>query len=285
MLFTLIPGLLAALTLAAPNDTTITVQHGQRLAISLHSGSITVRTWARSAVRVQRTDDDGPIQISNDGRVINVSADGRHGPEDAELEITVPAWLELNLNGVNTDMVVTGSQGPLRVETVQGDVTVDGGRGQVSVSSVEGSVTLSNAQGHIEATSVNDDLTVSRITGSLHAESVNGDVSLDQISSSDVDATSVNGDIDFSGALAARGLYRFSTHNGDITLDLPASTSATFYLSTFQGGFDSDFPVSLTGTRPGKRYTVTLGNGAARVEAESFMGDINLRRNSGATNR
>lgn len=285
MLFTLIPGLLAALTLAAPNDTTVTVQRGQRLSVSLHSGSITVHTWTRGAVRVQRTDGDGRIQLSNDGPVINVGAGGRYGPEDAELEITVPAWLEVNLNGVDTDMMVKGSEGPLRVETVQGDVTVDGGRGQVSVSSVEGSVTLSNAQGHIEANSVNDDLTVTRVTGSLHAESVNGDVTLDQISSTDVDVTSVNGDIDFSGALAARGLYQFSTHNGDITLELPGSTAATFYLSTFQGDFDSDFPVSLTGTQRGKRYTVTLGSGAARVEAESFMGDINLRRSSGAPTR
>ena len=281
MLFAFVPSLLAALTLAQPADTTVNVQRGQRLELDVHGGSITVRTWSRNAIRFTLKDADQRLQLSSSGSVISADASEDNGaPADADVEVTAPAWLDLTLTGINTDIRVEGSEAPMRVETVEGDIAVRGGRGQVSVQSVDGSVTLTDAQGHLQVSSVNDAVTVQRASGSLHAESTNGDVLLDGITSNNVEAVTVNGDLRFNGPLADGGVYRFSTHNGDITLGLSGSTGATFYVSTFSGDFDSEFPVTLTGSR-GKRHTFTLGSGAARVELESFQGDINLRRASG----
>jgi hypothetical protein len=47
---------------------------------------------------------------------------------------------------------------------------------------------------------------------------------------------------------------------------------------TYNGGFRSTFPVKTDDQNPKKRFTVTLGNGSAHLELESFGGTIALRR-------
>ena len=67
---------------------------------------------------------------------------------------------------------------------------------------------------------------VSNAQGEVHAESVNGDVMLTGITSSMVDASSVNGGICYRGSIAKNGHYHFSTHNGDVHLGLPDDPGA-----------------------------------------------------------
>src|SRR5437660_3908385 len=47
---------------------------------------------------------------------------------------------------------------------------------------------------------------------------------------------------------------------------------------TYNGSFKSTFQVKTDDQNPRKRFTLTLGNGSARVELESFGGTIALRR-------
>jgi hypothetical protein len=57
--------------------------------------------------------------------------------------------------------------------------------------------------------------------------------------------------------------------------------SATVSVATFSGGFESDFPVTLREVLGGGRnFQFTLGDGAARIELESFAGQIRLRQGS-----
>jgi hypothetical protein len=53
--------------------------------------------------------------------------------------------------------------------------------------------------------------------------------------------------------------------------------NATLTVRTYNGGFRSTFPIGDPDKR-NKRFTVTLGNGSAHVELESFGGTISLRR-------
>jgi hypothetical protein len=64
-----------------------------------------------------------------------------------------------------------------------------------------------------------------------------------------------------------------------IAMPVSERTNATLTLRTYSGGIRSTFP--LGGDAPdrrGKRMTLTLGNGSAHVELESFAGAIALRR-------
>jgi DUF4097 and DUF4098 domain-containing protein YvlB len=272
--------LLNTVAFAAQYDTTVTAERGQRLEVNAFGGEVTVKTWNRNAVRVQADPTSRThVVVSTFGSTVSVKTEGRRGPASAvDLDITVPAWIGLDISGTYTDVNVTGAGGPVTVETVQGEVSVTGGSGLVSLSSVQGSVTLKGAKGRIEVRSVNEDVHVSETSGEIRAESVNGEVSLDKVDATTLDATTINGDVAYDGPIHNNGHYSLSSHNGDITLSVPPGANASVAVSSFSGDFESEFPVTLQNGRKGKRFNFTLGTGGAEIELESFQGTVRLVR-------
>ena len=120
------------------------------------------------------------------------------------------------------------------------------------------------------------------VSGDVIAETTNGDVVVSNSKASSLEVSTVNGDVRFEGPAADKGLYRVTTHNGDIRVSLGAQANATVFVRTFGGDFSSDFPVTLPegmSNRDGnKRFNFTLGGGSARVELQSFQGDIYVSR-------
>ena len=272
--------LLSLATLQQGADTTLTARRGQRLEASVYAGSITVKTWSRDAVRIQAdTRRKDHLDVSADGSTISVETSGKWGPAgNADVEITMPAWMAVEVSGVETDLHIEGCKCAVHAETVRGEVTVKGGEGNVSVQSVEGSVTVTDVNGRVEAQSVNESVTVERVTGDLAVQTVNGDVTLAAIKSGSVDASTVNGDITYDGTIQNGGRYELSTHQGDMTVTMPENANATVSVNTFNGTFESDYPVTLTGKNQRRKFSFTIGNGSARVDLESFGGDIRLAR-------
>jgi DUF4097 and DUF4098 domain-containing protein YvlB len=281
--------LAAGLTLAAAQhiDTTVTAQRGQRLQVNAYGGEVSVRAWARNAVRVEATTSGGHrVEISTSPTSVSLKTQGRHGPPtDVELRISIPAWMPVNLAGVHTNMRVESIQAPIAVETVEGEVDVTGGDGLISLRSVQGSVALRGAKGRISVNSVNEDVAVVNSTGEIMAETVNGEITLDRVNAATVDASTINGDITYAGPIVNGGRYSLSTHNGDIILTVPDGSNANVAVSTFNGEFESEFPVPLSGTRKGKGFNFTLGSGSAQVTLESFQGTIELVRPGGRKDR
>jgi len=273
---------LAALAALQQTDTTFAVRPGSRLEINNFGGEIAVRAWDRSEVRLHAEHSSRDrIEVSADGQVVTVKASNRRGPpQSVDYDITVPKGMALTLSGLYTDIKVTGVDAEISAETVQGEITVSGGSGYVSLKSVQGAVTLEGCRGRIEVSSVNEGVTVRGCNGDINAETVNGDIKLTGIESSAVDASTVNGDITYEGALRDAGRYRLSTHDGDVNVTIPARSNASVTVATLNGDFESCFPVQLTGVTPRHRFTITIGSGSAKVELESFNGDIKLRQPS-----
>lgn len=272
--------MLLLLALLQQIDSTVPAERGQRLEVSSYAGDIAVKAWDRNAVRVE-ADPAGQtrVEIDRSPGVITVRTVGRRSaPQMVDLVITVPAWIPLDLSGVNTDVTVVGARGPVTVETVQGEVNVEGGEGLVSLQSVQGGVDLKGAKGRLEVHSVNEDVSVSNSTGEVTAETVNGSITLTRVDAASVTSSSVNGDLTYDGTIRKAGRYAFSTHNGDITITVPEGSSAGVSVSTFNGEFASEFPVTLTETRKGKRFNFTIGTGSAQMTLESFQGSIELVR-------
>ena len=272
--------MLLLLALLQQIDSTVPVERGQRLEVGSYAGEITVTTWNRSAVRVE-ADPTGrsTVQIDRNATTLSVRTQGRRGPPaSVDLRVTAPAWMALDLSGVNTEIRVVGARGAISAETVQGDVQVEGGEGLVSLRSVQGSVSLAGAKGRLEVHSVNADVEVSASSGEITAETVNGDVTLSRVDGTSVTATSLNGDVEYDGPIRNGGRYALSTHNGGITVTVAEGTNAAVSVSTFNGEFASEFPVTLTESRKGKRFGFTLGSGSAQVTLESFQGSIELVR-------
>lgn len=268
-----------ALAAQQETDTTLSVRQGARLEVNNFGGEIAVKTWSRSAVRITASHASRDrIEITTSDQAVRVKSAGRRGPSQVvEYAITVPPWMALSLTGVYTDVNVEGSQGEVAVETVQGEVRVSGGSGNVSLKSVEGEVTLEKVRGRIDLYSVNEGITATDVTGDITAETVNGDITLLRIESSNAEANTVNGDITYDGTIKDGGRYRFATHDGDLVVSVPEKANVLVSVGTFSGEFSSCFPIQLTGKQK-HRFNFTIGSGSARVELESFNGDIKICR-------
>jgi DUF4097 and DUF4098 domain-containing protein YvlB len=195
-----------------------------------------------------------------------------------DMEITVPQAMPLTLSGTYAEITVEGVTGPIRAETVEGEVNVRGGKGNITLSSIQGSVTLADASGRIEVTSVNEDIDLSNVSGEIKVEATNGEVTMTGIRSSSVEAATINGDVVYDGSINDGGSYSFTSHNGDITVTVPERANVTITTATANGEIDPSFPLPMTNCTGKRRCTFKLGTGSARLEVESFQGDIQLRR-------
>jgi hypothetical protein len=264
-------------------DTTFAVREGQRLEVSNFSGSIAVTTWSENRVRIQAASVGDPFEVEVGSVTVDVtSRAGRHGgPGDAELTITVPAWMDLELGGNEVDISARGTRGTIEVSTVQGQISIDGGEGSVEASTVEGDVEVLNVKGRVQISTTEGQVTVRNASGqSLEVESVDGDIELSAITTINVSANTVDGAVSWSGALAPTGTYKFSSHDGDLMIAVTGEPDATISVDTYDGSLESDWPLTIREKRS-NRMTFTLGNGRARVELSSFDGNISLKRASG----
>jgi hypothetical protein len=280
---------LALLATARPvTDTTITIKAGTRLVVDNFAGSITIDTWTKSSIRIQAEHSRrAELDIERSVARLDVSAHGKWGePVFVDYTITVPAGTPVELSGIDTDVEVRGAEGPVKAETVKGDVTIKGAKGAVTCSSVEGVVEVLDTRGRVEASAVNDMVRVVGATGVVQAESVNGDVIIEQAKTSNVEASTVNGNVYYIGDIQKGGDYSFSTHQGSMWIGVPVNANCTGSVSTYDGSFRSVFPLETSEKkRHGGDVTFTIGDGSARLELEAFNGSIVLDRPDGVAQR
>ena len=281
MTATMLAGLLAIA--AAPQqqtDTTFSVRSGSRIEVETFGGTITVRTWNRDQVRVQaqhgRRD---VIDIDARGSSVRVEAEGYMGvAKDVTFTLTVPRSAHIEASGVETDIDIEGVSGDVDAETVQGNIRVIGG-GRLKLESVEGELTIAGARGRVQASTVNRGIHVSDVVGDLDLETVNGPIVMQKVQAANVDAATVNGRIVYDGTIRDGGDYALATHNGAIWVVVPSGTNASVSVSTFNGEIDTTFDIPRFDSNARRRsYNFVLGNGKARLDLETFGGDINLRR-------
>jgi len=252
--------------------------------LSNNAGEVVVRSWDQDKVRIQATHGArDTVTAETTDMTLRIRTRSTRGPLGlVDYQITVPKWMPVNLSGTYLDATIEGTAAEVTVETVHGNARVTGGTGSVTVRSVEGIITIDKASGRVQATTVNEGIRVTNSTGEITAETTNGDIVIDNAQTSNLEASTVNGDLTFNGTIRDNGVYRLTTHGGDIRIGLGGATNATIFVRTFQGDFTADFPIQLPeGQTPrsgSKRFNFTLGNGSARIETQSFNGDIVLAR-------
>jgi DUF4097 and DUF4098 domain-containing protein YvlB len=274
--------LVTALMVITPTDQTLQTPKGTKLDVNNFAGDVNIKVWDKDAVRVEVNNSDREtVDIRQADQTVNVRSRSLRGgrPRSLDYTISVPSWMAITVAGTYADVTMEGVGGDVNVETTHGDVKVRGGSGFVSLKSVQGEITLEKAKGRVEVRAVNESIHLADINGDLSAESTNGSIILDRIDSGNVDLYTVNGNISYDGAIKDKGLYRLTTHNGLIAMPIADKANALLTVRTYNGGFRSTFPIGDPEKR-NKRFTVTLGNGSAHVELESFGGTISLRRPS-----
>lgn len=277
-----IVGLVALLNVGpAPTavDTVVAVEPGRTVSMRNFGGRIVVDAWDRPEVSVRGEGDARrPPRIASDGDALRILGQGRGGhPMGGTVRVTIPAGQPLEIRGRDVDVRVAGTRGRVRVRSLQGSIELQDVSGDVEARSVNGTVRARGVSGRAFLRSTDEDVELVGGGGTVTAESVDGDVTLVEVRASGVSATSVDGDVRFSGRLSEGGSYRLSTHDGDLTVTLVEPVSARVTVSTFDGEFRADFPVTLERFSGGREMRFTLGAGGAELRLEAFDGDIRLR--------
>jgi DUF4097 and DUF4098 domain-containing protein YvlB len=278
-------------------DTTVRLDRGGTVDLSLISGRIRVTGWDRPDVKISASIDRGLLRLDANSSRVTLSVDqtdddhggrGHHDIGDARYEVSVPRGSRLVLEAVSGDVWASGSQGEIEATSVSGEVDVTGGVREVSVESVSGSVHAAQVNGNLRAESVSGDVRVETVSGNVEASTVSGEIRLIGIQSKDVRTETVSGSIVYSGSIDAGGKYSFESHSGNVRLNIPRGAGAQFSVETFSGDITTDFPVTVpAGSGRGRegRMDFTIGDGRARVTAQTFSGRIVINSGSDSTIR
>lgn len=262
-------------------DTTFRMERGGLLDLELMSGSITVTGTTGNQVRIRAEAEDGEIELRASPTLAKLTVEhGRRPRGEVRFEISVPAGIRVDMEALSGNLSADGIEADVEATAVSGNIELRDIGGRAKVEAVSGHVRASAVRGgiHIDATS--GLVTLSDIDGEVIVDNTSGTITLTRIRSKLVRAETISGDVRFQGAIESSGRYDFASHSGSIRLELPASTSAQLTLSTFNGTLSSDFPITLDprSRSSEKRLEFRLGNGGARLSAETFSGNISITR-------
>jgi DUF4097 and DUF4098 domain-containing protein YvlB len=249
------------------------------------AATIVVTGWDQTSIRVRASNDDGALKFEASSNRVVVESSRPY--DDAVIQVMVPRGVRVVARTNSGDITVKDTHGDVEVETSSGDVLVVGAR-DVEATNLSGDLEARDASGSTTLSSNNGDCIVTGSKGSVEASSVSGDVRVTKSWSKMVRAETTNGGISFDGETLADGRYEFVSHSGDIWIGVAKNTSAQIGIATWSGTVESEFPVTL---RPGfsstptsagtKRFTLTLGQGAARITAETFSGNVSITSSGG----
>ena len=270
---------------ASSIDTTFRMERGGVLDLTLTFGSITVTGASGNDVRVRASADDGTVRLRASPTLATLRASSNRGiARGVRYEVSVPAGVRVLMHAMTGDITVTGVQGDIEVENVHGNIRLTDIAGLTKVETVSGTVTATRVTGGARIETTSSNVTVTGAAGDISVDNTSGRTTLSDVRSSTVRAESVSGAVRFQGVIERSGRYDFSSHSGPIELTLPPGVGALLSLSTYSGSIGSDFPITLqqgSSDREEKGLQFRLGDGSARVSAESFSGNITITRGTG----
>ncbi|HEX2722890.1 MAG TPA: hypothetical protein VHM24_08230, partial [Gemmatimonadaceae bacterium] len=174
-------------------DTSLTLERGGTLSVSVYSGRISVVGGSGSTVRIQGTVERGDMDLrARSGSVTISTQPGGHRSGRADLDITVPVGTRVVAEGFSAPVTVRGVKGEAKVETLSGGVAVSDALGKVNVTSVSGTLSVNNVKGDVRAEAVSGVVELTHVDGDIDAESVSGRIAITDANSSSVRAETVS---------------------------------------------------------------------------------------------
>lgn len=264
-------------------DTSFTFDRGGSVDLGLVSGEIRVLTGTGNEIRILATIERGRLETTFSRSRVSIEARSVNGRMGAtRYELTVPAGTRVTASTVSGDITVRGTGSEVEAHSVSGEITVEDANGVVELESVSGNIELTKASGRIDLSTVSGEMDLTDVSGDLEAESVSGSVIARRARLRSFRTETVSGDLTYDGTVSADGDYRLNSHSGDVFIAIPSNGSAALELETWSGNIASDFPLTL---QPGqdvgrrnRRMQFNIGAGGARVSAETFSGNITIRR-------
>lgn len=266
-------------------DTTLALSRGGTVELEGAEGEMIVTASTGDQVRIRARSERGEIRVDATSSRIHVQSVAM-GWGDVRYEVSVPTGTHLVLSGQSTDIQVRGTSGRVEAQTQNGDIEITGAM-EVQVNALNGDVELQNVE-RVRVNLVSGDVRIDSVRGSVEAQTVSGDIEVRNASSREVRAQTTSGNVFFDGTIDSGGRYELGSHSGNVIVRVPGDVSAAVSLQTYSGTIESDFPITLTGGavmggHP-RSFDFRIGNGSARIMAQSFSGTVHLQR-TGTQNR
>lgn len=278
-------------------DTPINLRHGAtptaHVEVSNIKGSVTVTAWDRNEVQVTGRLGDGaqPLTITgSDGELaIKVEAKSQSGwlnwggdntMSASTLELHVPRGASLDANVVSASLGVDGLQGgKIEANSVSGKVHINAQASSLDIDSVSGSIELAGHADKADLQTVSGDILAPALGSEAELQTVSGRIQASGGPWRKFNLSTVSGDVQLRGALAAEGTIDIDSMSGDVQVLLPAAVSAAIQANSFSGDLRSDFgSVSHHEHGPGSELETSAGGGHGKIHVETFSGDLRLRK-------
>ena len=262
------------------------------ISISNIKGEVTVTAWDRNAVHVggslgdgarpltiTGSDDDLEIKVQAQGHtgLLNWGSDNAMGP--STLNVQVPRGASLEVDVVSAPLSIDGTDGgDIEVNSVSGRVRINARSPSLTVDSVSGSIEQAGHAGTAELQTVSGDILAPALGDEAKLETVSGKVQAKGGPWKKLTLSTVSGDVDIAGGMAGDGKMDIDSMSGDVQVALPADVSTSIHASSFSGNLRSAFGTAERNEHgPGSELNATNGGGSARIEIESFSGDVRIR--------
>jgi hypothetical protein len=278
-------------------DTPIQLRHDAtptaRISISNIAGTVNVIAWDRNEVQVSGRLGDGakPLAItgSNGDLEIKVEPQGGSGRFNwggdskmapTMLDLHVPKAASLDVDVISAPLVIDGMDGgSIQVNTVSGKARINARTPSLKVDSVSGGIEQAGHAEQAALQTVSGEILAPALGRSVELQTISGRIQANGGPWQKLTLSTVSGDVQLTGALAAGGSIGIDSMSGDVQLQLPANTSASLHASSFSGDLRSDFGTPKEPEHgPGSSLDVRLGAGAGKINIETFSGDLRVRK-------
>ena len=261
--------------------------------ISNVKGEVTINAWDRNEVHVSGQLGDGaqPLTIegSENNLTINVQAKGHDGwfnwngenaMSSTNLDINVPRGASLKVSVVSAPLSVDGMDGgDIEVNSVSGRVRINAQSSMLSIVTVSGNVAFSGHAKQAKLQTVSGDILAPSLGTAVDLQTVSGHIQAGGGPWQQFSLSTVSGDVQLNGALAAGGNMSIDSMSGDVQLLFPPALNGNLHANTFSGDLRSDFGTPTHPEHgPGSTLDTVAGNGNGKIHIETFSGDVRIRK-------
>jgi DUF4097 and DUF4098 domain-containing protein YvlB len=264
-------------------DTSFTFDRRGVVSLTLGSGDIVVTAWDRDQIHVHATAESGGVRLDATSSRVSVELSNRYGGGgDSRFEVTVPIGVRIIARAQSGDIAISGTGADVDARSQSGDIKVEDVANRLDIGTLSGDIEARAVRGDAQIKSVSGDIRITDFKGDFEGETVSGSIELQNAVGRYIRSHTTSGDLTYEGSIDPSGRYELSAHSGDIRLAIPSNSSAQLSVSTWSGTLDSDFPITLRpgehgiGSGQAKRFTFDVGGGAARIDVETFSGDITI---------
>lgn len=278
-------------------DTPIDVSHPAaptaHIDIINIKGEVTITAWDRNEVHVGGELGDGAaplnIQGSENNLTIGVQAQGQSGwlnwgsdksMEASRLDINVPRAASVKVKVVSAPLSIDGIDGgDIDVNSVSGRVRINAQTPMLNVISVSGNIAFSGQAKQAKLQTVSGDILAPSLGGTVDLQTISGHIQAGAGPWQHLNLSTVSGDVQLTGSLAAGGNISVDSMSGDVQLLLPSSLSSRVHAKTFSGDLRSDFGTPKQPEHgPGSSLDAVAGAGNGSINLETFSGDLRIRK-------